>query len=162
MAADVMLTGQFIVIGPLPKVVVEAPVIVRLPFCTVPVVNAAVVPLMLREKPPKSRVPLVMEKLLILEVDVSKQMLPPVTIVTLSIDEGIPLGVQFVGLFQAEEVLPFQVYEVWGFAVCINMNRPAKSKICFIGYVVIVKAITFRNLLTMIYPSTTTSTPISI
>lgn len=107
--AEVILTLQFMVIGPLPKVVVVAPETVKVPFCTLPAVNVAVVPATVSVPLPRSRVPLVRVKFVIVVAALSVQILPPVTMVTLSAAPGIPLGVQFPAVFHAVDPDPFQV-----------------------------------------------------
>src|SRR5580658_4643441 len=104
-----MLTTQFMVTGPLPKVFVVAPFIVIVPFCTIPAVNCAVVPLTVSVPPFMSSVPLVSVRLLMLVLAPSLQLLLPVTMVTLSAEPGIPLGVQLVAVFHDVEVEPFHV-----------------------------------------------------
>src|SRR5579872_3749507 len=106
--ADVILTTQFMVRGPLPKLVVVAAVTVRVPFCSVPVVNWAVVPLTVSVPPFMSSVPLVRVRLLMLVEAPSLQTLPDTT-VTLSAGPGIPLGAQLVAVFQEVETAPTQV-----------------------------------------------------
>ena len=122
------MTIQFMVTGPLPKEVVVALGIVIDPFCTVPVVKVAVVPLTVSAYPPMSSVPLVSLKLLIAVLALKTQVLLPVTMVTWSVAPGIPLGVQLVGVFQLVEEDPFQVYVVWAFSVLPRKRVKSRRK----------------------------------
>ena len=108
-AAEVILTIQFIVTALLPKVVVVAPVTLRVPFCTVPNVNCAVVPLTVNVPAFRSRVPLVNVRLLMLTLAPNLQVLLPVTMVTLSAAPGTPLGAQLAAVFHDVDDAPVQV-----------------------------------------------------
>src|SRR6185437_9330781 len=107
--AEEMVTGQFITVGPVVKLVVVAEAMFSIPFCTVPLVKVTVAPLIVSVDPPRSRVPLLRVKLPIDWLVVSWQVLLPGTIVTLSADPGTPLGAQLPAVVQAEEREPFQV-----------------------------------------------------
>lgn len=63
MDAEEMVTGQFMITGPVVKLVVVAAGTVSVPFCTVPLVKVTVVPLTVSVAPPRSSVPLVNVKL---------------------------------------------------------------------------------------------------
>jgi hypothetical protein len=62
----------------------------------------------------------------------------PVTIVTLSAAPGIPLGAQFPAVFHAVDTDPFQVYDVWDFAACAQINTAMNSRSLFIDTLSIV------------------------
>src|ERR1700744_4008100 len=83
--------------------------------------------------PPRSSTPLVTVRLLMVSAPGMTQGLLPVTIVTLSTDPGTPLGSQFPATPQLEEIVPFQVYEVWVWA-CKTMPRQKASTSPFIGF----------------------------
>jgi len=128
-----MVTLQFMVTGPVVKVVDVADGMFSEPFCTVPFAKMAVVPAMVKMPPPRSIVPLVRVKLLMVGLPVTWQVLLPVTIVTLSMLPGMPLGVQLPAVFQSVEIEPFHVYEVWAWANEANSTAIRRSKGLFIG-----------------------------
>src|SRR5579871_35700 len=94
MVAETIFTVQFITTGPVVKLVFVAAGTLRDPFCTVPLVNWAVVPPAVSVNPPRSSVPLVRVIFDMLVFAFNAQVLLPVTIVTLSMLPGMPLGVQ--------------------------------------------------------------------
>src|SRR5258708_30729899 len=108
-AAELMLTIQFILIGPLPKEVVVALGTFTVLCCRVPVVKVAVLPLTVRVNPARSSVPLVSLKFVIPALAFNRQVLALATMVTLSMVVGTPLGVQLAGVFQSVDREPFQV-----------------------------------------------------
>src|SRR5665213_3651580 len=109
MEAETKFTMQFMAIGPFPNVVLVAAETLMVPFCTMPLVKVATGPVVVSVNPPRSNVPLVTMRLLMLLFAFKRQTLLPVTTVTLSVLDGVPLGDQFAGVFQAVDTEPFQV-----------------------------------------------------
>jgi hypothetical protein len=72
-------------------------------------VNIALAPLTVKVIPARSSVPLVTLRLLMTVFAASIQLLLPVTMVMLSVEPGIPLGVQLFAVFQDVDTDPFQV-----------------------------------------------------
>ena len=102
--------GFTLILAPkfVPEKVCVAPVALNVPLLHCPPV-AESTPVVVSVLPPKFNTPVVIVKLTI-EIDDGKiQLLPPVTMITLSAAPGVPFGVQLVGVFHAVEVAPFHV-----------------------------------------------------
>ena len=105
----VIFNAQFMTKGPVPKDAVVAPETMSVPFCIDPAVKVAVVPLAVNANPPRFSVPLVTIRLLTLAFPERKQLLDPVTMITLSPEAGIPAGDQLAAVVHAVDAAPFQV-----------------------------------------------------